>query len=630
MAGKINLNKKGVFIFLAVIAIFSVFITGLFVYADNIEKIFRQPSMGLAEIDVEGLDMENNYSALILKGEWEFFYNKWIVSDELSDVEPDGYIKVPSRWSGDIFNGERLTREGYASYRMVIKNVPVGTEVVCTLGMYPNAYRIFINGFLSSSSGRVSKNSKETFAEPLLSSSNFYTVSEGEDLNIVVEISANRNGGLIYWPVLNDRTHFAKAFDGVSSFSHKAVRVAIGFMIPVLIVVLMLNYFKMSGKSGNSIFLMVAMLFMSYLASYDIFYKIIEIIPSIDYGLIHLCRFITCFALFASVVYGLYKHDILGPSAKEIFIILLPINIIATILYFITYGNGIMFLFLSIPYGTMLYYIFEVCVAIGKKRKFSLCYLILTCFVFLNFVLDAGELTGIALVNIGGITSIGSIFIMFAVLVIYLVQIKDKIEESARTEALEKEISYIKNQALKAQIKPHFIFNTLTNIQDQYHKNMKAGDIMLTKFSKHLRLNVDSASKDMIPFEEELENIQNYFDLENVRRDGKLNLIFDIEYTEFDLPILALQPLVENAIKYAKTDEQTDGYIQIRSYLQNNRIKIEVVDNGIGFDKELISDTSTGLNNVTQRLKYSLDAEVNISSKLGTGTTIIISFLKRE
>lgn len=617
-------KRKGVIIFSAIIIIFAVLMTGLVIYAENIEKAFKQPSIENAVLDIEGLDLDENYACLILKGEWEFFYNKWIITDNMTDAEPDGMIKVQSRWSGKVFNGERLSREGYASYRMVVKNAPAGEELICTLGMYPNAYRIFINGVLCTSSGTVSKNVKETFAKAHFSYTDYYTVSEGEDLVIVVEISANKNGGLIYWPVINTHYHFDKTFDGNSSFGNKMVKIAIGFIIPVFFVVVILNNLHIYQKKNNSILLMIGALLLKFIFSFDIFYKITEAFTFIDYRLIHLFTYLTCFTLYLALLNVLQKHNILVTCNKKKCLFFLGLNVVAGLLYMLSYGSMLMFVFLSVPYVSMLYFLYQVCLAVAEKRKFAISYLILVIFVYINFVLDAGELTGLVLVNIAGITSIGSMIVMLTVLMVYLVQIKDRIEESRKAQVLEKEIIDVKNQALKAQIKPHFVFNMLTNIQDQYHKNRESGDSALTKFSKHLRLNVDSEYKDMVSFEEELDNIQNYFDLENIRREGKLNLLYDIEYTDFKLPILSLQPLVENAVKYAKTDEKEDGYIQIRSYQENGSIVIEVNDNGIGFDPSVVRQNATGLKNVIQRLKYSLDAEVTIHSKKSEGTTIKI------
>jgi LytS/YehU family sensor histidine kinase len=207
---------------------------------------------------------------------------------------------------------------------------------------------------------------------------------------------------------------------------------------------------------------------------------------------------------------------------------------------------------------------------------------------------------------------------------IYIRQIKERIDESHQALVLAEEIKEVKNQALKAQIKPHFIFNTMTSIQDIYHRSLEEGDRALSRFSKHLRLNVDSGYKDMVSFQDELNNIQNYFELENLRRGGKLSLLYDIDYVDFDIPILSLQPLIENAVKYGKTDEKEDGYIQIKSYEEEESIIVEVNDNGSGFDISEIKENSTGLKNVTQRLGFSLNANVEIISKKGEGTTVKI------
>jgi LytS/YehU family sensor histidine kinase len=135
---------------------------------------------------------------------------------------------------------------------------------------------------------------------------------------------------------------------------------------------------------------------------------------------------------------------------------------------------------------------------------------------------------------------------------------------------------------------------------------------------------VEADNKDIIPFEDEIVNVINYFSLENLRFDGKLTLLFDIDYTEFSVPILSLQPLVENAVKYAGTDKISDGYIKICSMRSGNEIVLTVKDNGRGFDVGEVGESSQGLRNVTARFEYYLDAKTKINSKPDGGTEIEI------
>ncbi|MDE5867585.1 MAG: histidine kinase, partial [Anaeroplasmataceae bacterium] len=213
--------------------------------------------------------------------------------------------------------------------------------------------------------------------------------------------------------------------------------------------------------------------------------------------------------------------------------------------------------------------------------------------------------------------------IMFIFFFLYFSRIKD----------LNKgEVEHIlfKQEILREQIKPHFIFNSLNAIKNLYHQNIDAGDEAVVRFSKHLRTNVDALDHDMIPFEDELVNIINYVELENVRLDKKFTLLLDIQFQDFLVPVLSLQPLVENAIKYSRVNEKEDGYIQVIAYQNNENIFILVKDNGIGFNVDNIDHTSKGIANLKERFSLMLDATVEIKSNSLEGTQVLITFPKEK
>lgn len=124
-----------------------------------------------------------------------------------------------------------------------------------------------------------------------------------------------------------------------------------------------------------------------------------------------------------------------------------------------------------------------------------------------------------------------------------------------------------------------------------------------------------------IPFEEEIDNVLNYFELERLRHGDVINILLDLDYTDFKVPALSLQPLVENAVKHGiKNDE---GYVQITSYRQNDVAVVTVQDNGEGFDTSAQSD-GVGLKNVKNRFSlYGCEFKIE-SSESGTIATITI------
>jgi len=205
-------KRKGIIILSAIIVFFAVLLVGLAIYTPNIEKAFGQPSMVNAQINAEGFDFSGNYCSLILKNEWEFFYNQWIVTDNLTDAQPDGAIYVPGTWAGKIYNGEKLPNTGYASYRCYVQNVEAGEQFIVSVPLYSNAYRAFINCQKVSESGTLSKNVKETVSKPAPQEVIFYTVEQKGDLEIVLEISANRDGGLFLWPNLINMSQYNRVY----------------------------------------------------------------------------------------------------------------------------------------------------------------------------------------------------------------------------------------------------------------------------------------------------------------------------------------------------------------------------------------------------------------------------------
>ena len=188
----------------------------------------------------------------------------------------------------------------------------------------------------------------------------------------------------------------------------------------------------------------------------------------------------------------------------------------------------------------------------------------------------------------------------------------------------------VKSGMLQAQIKPHFVFNVLLSIKNLYHSDTELGDEAIDLFSKHLRAQVEATGADMIPFEKELDNIRIFTDLENIRRDKNMNVIFDIEYSDFLIPALSLQPFIENAIKYSKINEKEDGYIRISSVYQNGDVLLEISDNGVGFDHCSIPDTSYGIRNSIERFQLLTGIKPEVVSSLGNGTLIRIRFNKEN
>lgn len=207
---------------------------------------------------------------------------------------------------------------------------------------------------------------------------------------------------------------------------------------------------------------------------------------------------------------------------------------------------------------------------------------------------------------------------------IYVYFIFSNVKRALKSYEYEKELKELESEVLMKQINPHFLFNCLNAVQNIYHENLEQGDNFLNLFSNYLRNHVSHFRKPLISFEEELDGIDGFVRLEEMKRSIHYNVEYDVEFMDFYVPPFSLQVFIENSIKYARTESKEDGEIVISTRSSNENIIVIIKDNGVGFDPKAIKKLSCGMMNAKRRLELSLSAKVLINSVIGTGTTITI------
>jgi two-component system LytT family sensor kinase len=206
-----------------------------------------------------------------------------------------------------------------------------------------------------------------------------------------------------------------------------------------------------------------------------------------------------------------------------------------------------------------------------------------------------------------------------------------KIWNSARIEhrlqEQEKLLLAAKIEALKSQINPHFLFNTLTSISSLIRSQPETARTLINKLSGLLRRLLRS-HEHFVTLREELESIDEYLDIEVVRFGPKLKVRREIgaSTTDVVVPSMILQPLVENSIKHGLSRKVGIGTIVIRSWRDNSRVMIEVEDDGMGFMMDRLNQpmaSGIGLANVRERLRviYGAAYQLTLTSEPGRGTT---------
>jgi two-component system LytT family sensor kinase len=190
--------------------------------------------------------------------------------------------------------------------------------------------------------------------------------------------------------------------------------------------------------------------------------------------------------------------------------------------------------------------------------------------------------------------------------------------------------------ALQAQINPHFLFNTMNTISMFIRTNPETARRLLNRLAAFFRHSLKRRGY-LVTFDEELEYLHNYLVLEKARFREKLRVRKEIdrELLKFKIPVLTLQPLVENSIRHGISPKIDKGTVKISAQLVDGEILITVSDDGVGIKPEIMprvlepgfgSGSGVGLSNVHERLKILFGEEygLTITSNQGEGTSVYV------
>ncbi len=222
--------------------------------------------------------------------------------------------------------------------------------------------------------------------------------------------------------------------------------------------------------------------------------------------------------------------------------------------------------------------------------------------------------------------------IIFSILSVAIVVYKVRIRSFRKREERKRLISELKLKAIRSQMNPHFIFNALASIQHliNQQKNEEANEYLL-KFAQLLRAVLDSSERKLIPLSEEIKQIDLYLYLEQLRVPFTYQIRVDdqIRTDDESIPGMLIQPIVENAVIHGITPGNA-GNIDIHFSMEDKILRVEITDDGPGFDPSVFSPKGFGLKATRERLEI-LNREFNttigmaIETNIPQGTKVIIS-----
>ena len=283
--------------------------------------------------------------------------------------------------------------------------------------------------------------------------------------------------------------------------------------------------------------------------------------------------------------------------------------------------------------GILLICIIKECFV--KRGKGNWIYIV-AILPLVAFGVDA-VMTGLGVWK-GGVISKGVFIILFAaVMVVVLRIIPQGINAAEKAKELETEKTLLNAQltqsrisTMMSQIRPHFIYNTLGSIEQLCELDPKKAGELVHNFAKYLRGNFGELDNPKpILMSQEMEHVRHYVSIENVRFPD-MTFTFEMNSTDFSIPALTIQPIVENAIKHGLMKLPKGGTIHVVSYETDTDYCVSVTDDGVGFqpDETVDGRKHVGLRNIRERLKVMVGGTLEIESAPGVGTRVMIRIPK--
>ena len=218
--------------------------------------------------------------------------------------------------------------------------------------------------------------------------------------------------------------------------------------------------------------------------------------------------------------------------------------------------------------------------------------------------------------------------VTLSALSMHVIILLDQMEQHMRQQ---REIASQRARIMVLQMRPHFIYNTMTSIYYLCDQDPQKAKQVTLDFTTYLhRIFAAAASEEPIPFSEELEHTRAYLAVEQARFEGSLFVDYDTPHTRFRLPPLTLQPIVENAVKHGMDPERGPLRISVRTRETPSASEITVEDDGAGFEPADIQKPQGALANMQQRLKMMCGGYMVISPRDGGGTVVRLTIPLQE
>ncbi len=586
---------------------------------------------------------EHNFqkeSSVTLDGEWEFYWNKLLYpSDFLSDEAPEmsAYAMLPGSWAED----GRYPDEGYATYRALIDVDKNQEELAMRFRYIVNAYRVYVNGELMASVGTISADKDEHQSD--LQYSIVELPNHVPSFEIVIQV-ANfdyARGGIRESIVLGKYEHIESGMIRLTVIQIFCIGIAFAIGLFYLMV------FVIRKKEWASLFFSLFCIIIALRTAIWGEIPLRLIFPNTPLSVGVMINYITGYNIMPCIMLflmHLYPHEV---RKKTVLFLLIPNLLFEFLLFtppaFFSKFNNIYYILMAVY---MLYTLLMLSRAVANKRSNSGLILIAVTVFYLTAISDVFHYKGIGNIDSSFLVMFGTIVVILAMSYVQSREqahmrkmLEDTNRQLVEADKLRDTIMETEMAFLRAQIKPHFLFNAINAIANIAQKNGQKGSQLMIDLAMYLRHSFTFENIDkMSTLEKELEYIENYIHIEAARFGEKIHFEQRVSVPEdTPMPVLVLQPLVENAIRHGISKKSSGGNVVLTIEEVERGIRVEVSDDGLGMKEDILHRVMAGTNcrqvglkNIQSRLLRLYGAGLKITSQQGQGTCVAFIIPKGE
>ncbi len=622
-------SKYNFYLILSV-ALIVALVASTYLFAGIVSSVSGYKKAENAQLDLTGADVYD-MSRIFLRGQWEKYEGKWLITNG-DKASSHTYVTLPTTFLESL-EDVRSPLGDHSTYKITVSGLELSNALIY-IPHFAGSYRIFVNGELVTESGEFFDTSTRS---DLITNSLPFDLHADRKYEIAIEVSCNFMPGMYMTPAISNAS-FASHF---TTFATTLRYIIFGGVVfgGLLYFFLMLSQRHIfDSKWLPLLFLVIAL---RLLISTDGYSGFSFLYSNIDYEqmMLLVCASTFIIKLIALLFYSEtldinLTQGTVGPFCAIFTVFTVLFGLVPKVVYTPFFNMLVMTATFTLDIILLSYF----ARAIAQKKEYARLYTTGYIALTAGMIVDSLYMNGtLPLIMAASILPMFSGFFALVFSMVFIFKVINYYDAALKTAELDKQLAEANSAIMVSQIQPHFLYNALNTIKYLVKRDPNTAERAIVSFSKFLRGNMNSLTqKTPVPFTEELNHTENYCAIELLRFEDRLKIEYDIKETNFSLPSLSVQPLVENAIKHGVTKKLEGGTVKLSTYSDDSFCYVKVEDDGVGFDPDKPLDepddkhSHVGLKNVRERLMLMSDATLTIESKEGVGTTAVIKIPKVE